>query len=113
MKEKTKEDTFIDDALKEDTVIQVYGVTWGRLVHSVKQEIRVGNEILLKEISDLRPPEKEFLSRKETANFFGVSLVTIHSWVNEGLISSYKMGNRTYFRRSDLVERLLNSKSVA
>ena len=57
--------------------------------------------------------KKDFLSRKETAEFFGVSVVTIHAWVNEGLISSYKMGNRTYFKRSQLIEQLLNSKTVA
>ena len=56
---------------------------------------------------------KDFLTRKETADFFGVSIVTIHNWVKEGIISSYKLGNRTYFKRSELVEQLLNSKTVA
>lgn len=57
---------------------------------------------------------KEFLSRKETAEFFGVSLVCIHDWIKKGIITPYKTGNRTYFNRAELVQQLFNSnKKVA
>lgn len=68
---------------------------------------------LIQSISEPPAVKKDFLTRKETAEFFGVSFPTIHLWINDGLISSYKMGNRTYFKRSELIERLLNSKTVA
>lgn len=85
-----------------------------QLVALFQQGIRIEVENLIKILSEQKPSKKEFLSRKETAEFFGVSVVTIHSWINEGLISSYKMGNRTYFKRSELIEQLLNSqKTVA
>ena len=53
--------------------------------------------------------EKEFLTRKETAELFKVSLVTIHDWQNNGILKVYKMGNRSYFKYSELLERLYNS----
>ena len=46
---------------------------------------------------------KEVMTRKETAELFSVSMVTIHDWVNSGIIKPYKVGNRTYFKRSELL----------
>ena len=57
--------------------------------------------------------DKEFLTRKETAEFFDVSLVTIHSWINNGLIIPLKMGNLTYFEKSTLIEKLISSNKLA
>ena len=57
--------------------------------------------------------DKEFLTRKETAEFFDVSLVTIHSWINNGLIIPLKMGNLTYFEKSTLIEKLMSSNKLA
>ena len=47
--------------------------------------------------------ENDLLSRKETADFFKVSLVSIHSWMKDGIIKPYKVGNRTYFKKSELI----------
>jgi len=46
---------------------------------------------------------KEIMTRKETAELFSVSMVTIHDWCNSGIIKPYKVGNRTYFKRSELI----------
>lgn len=46
---------------------------------------------------------KEVMTRRETAELFSVSLVTLHDWVNSGIIKPYKVGNRTYFKRSELL----------
>lgn len=52
---------------------------------------------------------KEFLTRKETAELFGVSLVCINDWQNNGILKRFKMGRRSYFKYSDLIETLYNS----
>lgn len=58
---------------------------------------------------------KEILTRKETADLFSVSMVTIHDWVKNGIIKPYKVGNRTYFKRSELINvmDLSNNKECA
>lgn len=48
-------------------------------------------------------------TRKETADFFGVSLNCINDWANKGILKPIKVGQRTYFKYSDLCE-LLNKK---
>ena len=58
---------------------------------------------------------KEVMTRKEVADLFSVSMVTIHDWVNSGIIKPYKVGNRTYFKRSELmsVMAMSNNKECA
>ena len=93
--------------------VQFMQIDQEKLVALFQQGIKIEVENLVKKLSEQKPSKKEFLTRKETAEFFDVSVVTIHAWIKEGLITSYKMGNRTYFKRSELIEQLLNSKTVA
>lgn len=83
------------------------------LKSAINEAFKIHVESKFNQLINNQEKGKDFLTRKETAEFFGVSIVTIHNWVKEGIISSYKLGNRTYFKRSELVEQLLNSKTVA
>jgi hypothetical protein len=68
-------------------------------------------ENLITSFKGFTKEEKELLSRKETAQFFGISIVTLHSWVNKGTITPHKIEGRTFFLRSELMDVLLNSKT--
>lgn len=59
---------------------------------------------LIKEIN--LKENKEFLTRTETAKLFGVSTNTIHLWKRDGKINLYKMGNRSFYKYSELLEVL-------
>jgi len=52
----------------------------------------------------------ELMTRKETADFFGISLVTISNWVKYGILISYRIGNRIYFKRSEIVSAMIPSR---
>lgn len=51
-------------------------------------------------------PETILLTRKQVSEFFEVSLVTIHSWCNKGLIPSYRIGNKVRFKKSEVLDAL-------
>jgi hypothetical protein len=55
---------------------------------------------------------KEFLTRKQTIELLDISSVTLHAWCKQGILKPYKLGNRTYFKRSELTETLFNSNRV-
>ncbi len=55
--------------------------------------------------------ENDFLTRKETALLFKVTVNSIHDWTNAGIIKVYKMGNRSYYKRSELLSTLFNSNT--
>lgn len=48
------------------------------------------------------PDEKRYLTRKEVAEKFHVSLSTVHAWINSGKIQAKKMGRRTLFILSEV-----------
>jgi hypothetical protein len=54
-------------------------------------------------------PTKEILTRIETANLFSISLVCLHDWIKKGILKPYKVGNKTYFKRSEIMEVLSSS----
>ena len=78
------------------------------LVEAIKQVVqleiaKIGNQ------TTTSTDHREVLTRKETAELLGVSLVTIHDWSRSGIIHPYKLGNRTYFKRSEIMEVLNQS----
>jgi hypothetical protein len=53
--------------------------------------------------------QKEILTRLETAHLFSISLVCLHDWIKKGILKPYKVGNKTYFKRSEIMEVLSSS----
>ncbi len=53
--------------------------------------------------------QKEILTRSETAHLFSISLVCLHYWIKKGILKPYKVGNKTYFKRSEVMEVLSSS----
>lgn len=51
----------------------------------------------------------EYITRREVANLFKITLVTVHDWTRKGLLSAYKIGNRVYYKRTE-VESTLTKK---
>lgn len=73
------------------------------------------NERLKKElkiiISDLtsEKDQEELLTRNDTAELLSISLVCLHDWCKKGILKPYKLGNRTYFKRSELIQTIEQS----
>lgn len=70
---------------------------------SVKNEI----EVLKKEFQPKEPDS--YLTREETKTLLKISNFCLHNWMNKGILKPYKVGNRTYFKRSDIEEIINNS----
>lgn len=92
--------------MKEITMI---GVTPEEMANLIKTQVVSEIENLLSKNEQIAQTENEFLTRKETAEFFSISLFALHDWVKKGILKPMKAGNRTYFQRSQLVELLMNS----
>lgn len=74
--------------------------TDGSIVIKLNQEETPQNLTLPKEIQF----EKDRLSQTEAANLFQVTVQTIINWSKKGIISKYKLGNRVFYLRSELLE---------
>ena len=84
--------------------IQMIQVTPNELANLISESVKSQIQELVNASTKERPKDQnDLLSRKETAVFFKVSLVSIHSWMKDGIIKPYKVGNRTYFKKSELI----------
>ncbi|MHA4810461.1 helix-turn-helix domain-containing protein [Flavitalea flava] len=43
-----------------------------------------------------------FITRQDVADLFKISLPTVHSWMNVGILTPYKIGNKTRFLLSEV-----------
>lgn len=60
----------------------------------------------LKKIQSSKDPD-ELLTRAETAKLLRINLATLWSWSKSGKIESVGIGNRVYYRRSDIDDALI------
>lgn len=52
------------------------------------------------------------MTRREVADLLRVSLVTVNDWVRKGVLKAYKMGNRVYFKVSEVESSMIQKGSI-
>lgn len=91
--------------------IQLLNITTNDLTNLIKEGIK-------SELSDFKNSinpeslESPHLTRRQTAEFFGVSLNCVNDWTRKGILRAYKVGQRTFFKRSELLQVMFNQKAV-
>ncbi len=50
--------------------------------------------------------EEKIYSRKETAKLLNVSVETLFNWNNKKILEAKKMGNRVYYLKNDVMNKL-------
>lgn len=48
----------------------------------------------------------DYLTRQDVSEIFKVSLVTVSDWTAKGLLKSYKLANRVYYKRGEIEQAL-------
>ncbi len=90
----------------KDNVIQLHNVS----PEQFKNEILSGVQDKLDAFQNsLKSKKTEYLTRKDTAELLGVSLVTIHDWCKKGILKPYRIGSRIRFKRKEIEETLEKS----
>jgi len=67
-------------------------------------------EILQSSFENEKKLEEEVLSKKETAEFFNVTLATITNWVKDGWLKPAIMGGKPFFLKTELLQTLKNNR---
>jgi excisionase family DNA binding protein len=62
----------------------------------------IQNQIIeLRKSLQPKAPE-EYLTRNEAADMLKCDISTIHNWTKKGKLIAYKIGNRVYYKRSQI-----------
>ncbi len=71
-------------------------------------------DVLVKKAINEKVPEPkapdEFITRQDVADTFGVTLPTVHAWDNAGILQSYKIGTRTFYKKSEVLAAATKTK---
>lgn len=54
--------------------------------------------------------DEPLLRRSDISQMFGVSLPTVHSWMNAGILPFHRIGGRTYFKKDEVMTALKSIK---
>ncbi len=60
----------------------------------------------LSTLEHLRPEPSSLMKIEEVAEFFKVSIVTIHQWKRKRLIPFKRISNKIYFEREEVIKAL-------
>jgi excisionase family DNA binding protein len=47
------------------------------------------------------------LTREEAKNYLSISLPTLHKWTAEGILISYRLGGRVYYKQHEILKALM------
>lgn len=57
-------------------------------------------------------PEDKLMTRQEVADYFCVSIPTIHEWIHNDILKSYKTGNKTFFKQAEVKAALIPQSNI-
>ncbi len=88
--------------------VQISGVT----PQQFKNDLINGLKVLLEELKlNLTPQHsEEYLTREQTAELLNIDLSTLWHWKKKGILIPYGVGNRVYYRRSDIDNAMVQLK---
>lgn len=49
----------------------------------------------------------DYITRRDVATLFKITLTTVHDWTRKGLLQAYKVANRVYYKRSEVESALV------
>ena len=84
-------------------IIQIEGLTAEQLQDKFNE--------LNKKLTELQTrlskmPDDELLTRRQTAEYLGISLPTLWAWTNKGIIKGYRIGNKVRYKKADVLKAL-------
>lgn len=88
--------------------IQLISTSPDELIKNIK--IGLVEEVIKELKTTLEKQPEEFLTPKEVCKLLKVDVSTLHRWRNANIITAYGLGNRVYFKRSELIKQISKNK---
>jgi excisionase family DNA binding protein len=87
--------------MAQKTFIQIESISSNNLIIELSKEF---SKLLDEKLLKLQPvvDGNAFITRQEVAEMLSISITTVHSWMNCGILKPYKIGNKTRFLLSEV-----------
>jgi hypothetical protein len=85
--------------------LQFVATTPQQFRNDINQDVKS----LLEELKRSFEPKKpqELLTRSETAKLLKINLSSVHNWTKKGLLKSYGISGKVYYKRSEIESALI------
>nr|WP_319571672.1 helix-turn-helix domain-containing protein [uncultured Draconibacterium sp.] len=80
--------------------IQLIQVTPEQLQELILKGVKVELDSLKSQLQPKNPTE--YLTRNQVKELLNVDLSTVHNWTKRGKLKAYGLGNRIYYKRSEV-----------
>ena len=85
-------------------VTQLHNATPEQITDAILKGVKQQLEELKKQYQPKEP--EEYLSRSEVAKLLKVDISTIHNWGKAGKLKRHGLGNRVYYKRSEVEQAI-------
>jgi len=71
-------------------------------------------EILKQELAEMQPETGEnlpdLMTRQDTAKYLHISLVALNDWTKKGILTSYNLSGKVFYKRAEILQALRKNK---
>jgi hypothetical protein len=67
-------------------------------------------QILFNRIESSKEEKEELFTVEETSQFLKCSKQALWNWRKSGILPSYRLGNRVYYKKSDIFKKLIKQE---
>lgn len=88
-----------------DKTLLLYQISGEELQELIKQAVRQEFEAFKDRLAQSEPDV--LLTRAETCEFLKINATTLWNWSKSGKVIAYGIGNRVYFKKQEIIKRLI------
>ncbi len=85
--------------------VQLINLSAEQLQTAIVEGVKIQLDELKKEFQPKEPTE--WLTRNEVKQLLKVDLSTVHNWTKKGKLKAYGIGNRVYYKSSEIEKALI------
>ena len=88
--------------------VQFISITPEKLQNAIIEGLRtqIENLILLSQ----KKEQNEYLTRLDVAKLFQIDVSSVHNWTKKGILQSYQIGGRVYYKRTEVENSIIKLK---
>jgi len=88
--------------------VQLISITPEKLQNAIIEglKIQIENLILLSQQKE----QNEYLTRMDVAELFQIDVSSVHNWTKKGILQSYQIGGRVYYKRTEVENSIIKLK---
>ena len=89
-------------------IVQFIQVTPQQLQDAIIDGVKTQLQDLKKHFQPKEP--NEYLTRVEVAEMLKIDLSSVHNWTKKGILTSYQIGGRVYYKRLEIENAIVELK---